>query len=175
MTLFTQWFPDPRNRNDNWSDQTYKKTVENGGRTIRFTTNDSGIFPWGTSRRAIELPAGSALNLCVTLEVEGTANLDWGYIFMMYDASKSASDFSSVLCQWGSPVTHSAKRFVVPESGKVKFQYVLPQDRRREPGGIRHRDRGRCGSGVDARERPVVDPPRAHAPSTVLVTVLDDD
>lgn len=125
--MFTQWFPDPRNRNDNWSDQTYKKTVENGGRTIRFTTNDSGIFPWGASRRTIELPAGQVLNLCVTLEVEGTVNLDWGYIFMMYDASKSPSDTSSVLCQWGSPVTHSAKRFVVPESGKVKFQYVLPR------------------------------------------------
>ena len=127
MTLFTQWFPDPRNRNDNWSDQTYKKTVENGGRTIRFTTNDSGIFPWGASRRAIELPAGQALNLCVTLEVEGTVNRDWGYIFMMYDASKSPAETSSILCQWDSPVTHSAKRFVVPESGKVKFQYVLPK------------------------------------------------
>lgn len=125
--MFTQWFPDPRNRTDNWTDQNYEKTVENGGRTIRFTTGDSGGFPWGVSRRGIELPAGQALNLCVTLEVEGTVNLDWGYIFMMYDASKSASDPSSILCQWDSPVTHSAKRFVVPESGKVKFQYVLPK------------------------------------------------
>lgn len=126
MTLFTQWFPDPRNRNDLWTDQKYEKTVENGGRTIRFT-NDSGEFSWGTIRRNIELPAGLALNLCVTLEIKGTAVFDWGYIFMMYDASKSASDSSSILCQWDSSVTHSAKRFVVPESGKVKFQYVLPK------------------------------------------------
>lgn len=126
MTLFTQWFPDPRNRNDLWTDQNYEKTVENGGRTIRFT-NDSGKFSWGTTRTSIELPAGLELNLCVTLEIEGTAVLDWGYIFMMYDFSKPASDSSSSLCQWGSPVTHSAKRFVVPESGKVKFQYVLPK------------------------------------------------
>ena len=127
MTLFTQWFPDPRNRNDLWTNQNSAKTVENGGRTIRFTTDDSGKFPWGNIRRSLELPAGLALNLCVTLEVEGTANLDWGYIFMMYDATKSSSDVSAFLCQWGSPVTHSAKRFVVPESGKVKFQYVLPK------------------------------------------------
>lgn len=120
-------YPDPRNRNDSWTHQDYKQTVENDGRTIRFTTNDSGRFPWGSSIRVIELPPGLALNLCLTLEVEGTANLDWGYIFMMYDAAKQASDSSSILCQWRTPAIHSAKRFVVPESGKVRIQYVLPK------------------------------------------------
>ena len=131
MTLFTQWFPDPRFVHlSDWtvgSDGTL--TRWSSGRGLDLTTKAES-FAYMASP-VFEAPAGQALNLVATVQVSAgaTPNLSWGYLLMLHDGSKPASDGSSIVAQISQVSDdHQAVRFTVPASGRLKLQGVAPKE-----------------------------------------------
>lgn len=130
MTLFTQWFPDPRFVHiADW-------TVGSGGSLTRWAST-KGIdlttkenFAYMTSS-LFEAPAGQALNLVATVQVSdgATPNLSWGYLLMLYDGSKPGSDGSSFVASIRQVSDdHQVVRFTVPASGRLRLQGVAPKE-----------------------------------------------
>lgn len=129
--MFTQWFPDPRFVHlSDW-------TVGSDGSLIRWNsvrgidlTTKAESFAYTTSP-VFEAPAGQTLNLVATVQVsEGaTPNLSWGYLLMLYDGSKPASDGSSIVAKISQVSDdHQAVRFTVPASGRLRLQGVAPKE-----------------------------------------------
>lgn len=131
MTLFTQWFPDPRFVHlSDW-------TVGGGGSLTRWAsargidlTTKAASFAHTTSP-VFEAPAGQALNLVATVQVSAgaTPNLLWSYLLMLYDGSKPASDGSAIVAKISQVSDdHQTVRFTVPASGKLRLQCVAPKE-----------------------------------------------
>lgn len=131
MTLFTQWFPDPRFVHiADW-------TVGSGGSLTRWAstkgidlTTNADSFAYMLSP-VFEAPAGQALNLVATVQVSdgATPNLFWGYLLMLHDGSKLASDGSAIVAKIGKVSDdHQVVRFTVPASGLLKLQGVSPKE-----------------------------------------------
>ena len=130
MTLFTQWFPDPRFVH--LSDWTVARdgslTRWNSARGIDLTTKENFAY---MSSPVFEAPAGQALNLVATVQVseDATPNLTWGYLLMLHDGSKPPSDDSSIVAKISQVSDdHQAVRFTVPASGRLKLQGVAPKE-----------------------------------------------
>lgn len=131
MTLFTQWFPDPRFVHlSDW-------TVASGGSLTRWAsargidlTTKAESFAHTTSQ-VFEAPAGQALNLVATVQVSAgaTPNLSWGYLLMLHDGSKPASDGSAIVAKISQVSDdHQMVRFTVPASGRLRLQGVAPKE-----------------------------------------------
>ena len=131
MTLFTQWFPDPRFVHiADW-------TVGSGGSLTRWAsakgidlTTKGESFTYMASP-VFEAPAGQTLNLVATVQVSAgaTPNLSWGYLLMLHDGSKPASDGSAIVAQISQVSDdHQVVRFTVPASGRLKLQGVAPKE-----------------------------------------------
>ena len=131
MTLFTQWFPDPRFVHlSDW-------TVGNDGSLTRWAsargidlTTKAGSFAYAASP-VFEAPAGQALNLVATVQVSAgaTPNLSWGYLLLLYDGSKPASDSSAIVAKISQVSDdHQVVRFTVPASGQLRVQCVAPNE-----------------------------------------------
>lgn len=128
--MFTQWFPDPRFVHiADW-------TVGSNGSLTRWAST-KGIdlttkenFAYMTSP-VFEAPAGQALNLVATVQVSdgATPNLSWGYLLMLHDGTKPASDGSAIVAKIGKVSDdHQVVRFTVPSSGRLKLQGVAPKE-----------------------------------------------
>lgn len=131
MTLFTQWFPDPRFVHlSDWTVGSDGKLARwNSVRGIDLTTT-AGSFAYMASP-VFEAPAGQTLNLVATVQVSdgATPNLSWGYLLMLHDGSKPASDGSSIVAKISQVSDdHQAVRFTVPASGRLKLQGVAPKE-----------------------------------------------
>lgn len=131
MTLFTQWFPDPRFVHI--SDWTVGRdgdlTRWNSDRGIDLTTTAES-FAYMTSP-VFEAPAGQTLNLVATVQVSdgATPNLSWSYLLMLYDGSKPSSDSSAIVAKISQVSDdHQAVRFTVPASGRLGLQGVAPKE-----------------------------------------------
>lgn len=130
MTLFTQWFPDPRFVH--FSDWTVGSsgslTRWNSGRGIDLTTKVN--FAYMTSP-VFEAPAGQTLNLVATVQVSdgATPNLSWRYLLMLHDGTKPSSDMSSIVAEIRKVSDdHQTVRFTVPASGRLRLQGVAPKE-----------------------------------------------
>ena len=134
MTLFTQWFPDPRFVHlSDW-------TVGGGGSLTRWAsargidlTTKAASFAHTTSTQSpvFEAPAGQALNLVATVQVSAgaTPNLSWSCLLMLHDGSKPASDGSAIVAKISQVSDdHQTVRFTVPASGKLRLQCVAPKE-----------------------------------------------
>ena len=131
MTLFTQWFPDPRfvHLSDWTVGNDGSLTRWNSARGIDLTTN-AASFAYMMSP-VFEAPAGQALNLVATVQVSAgaTPNLSWNYLLMLHDGSKPASDGSSIVATIRQVSDdHQTVRFKVPASGLLKLQGVAPNE-----------------------------------------------
>lgn len=131
MTLFTQWFPDPRFMHiSDWTvGSDGSLTRWNSLRGIDLTTTAES-FAYMASP-VFEAPAGQTLNLVATVQVSdgATPNLSWQYLLMLHDGSKPASDGSSIVAQISRVSDdHQAVRFTVPASGRLKLQGVAPKE-----------------------------------------------
>ena len=131
MTLFTQWFPDPRFVHlSDW-------TVGGGGSLTRWNsvrgidlTTKAASFAYMTSP-VFEAPAGQTLNLVATVQVSdgATPNLSWGCLLMLHDGSKPSSDASSIVAEIRKVSDdHQTVRFTVPASGRLRLQGVAPKE-----------------------------------------------
>lgn len=129
--MFTQWFPDPRFVHiADW-------TVSGGGSLTRWAsakgidlTTKAESFTHMASP-VFEAPAGQTLNLVATVQVsaDATPNLSWGYLLMLHDGSKPASDGSSIVAKISQVSDdHQTVRFTVPASGRLKLQGVAPKE-----------------------------------------------
>ena len=127
--MFTQWFPDPRFvHTADWTfhnSEAYRWTSMRGV-DIRCTTAGLAYF----QSTMFTAPAGQALNLVVNVQVEGgTPNMQWGYLLMLHDGSKPASDGSSTVAKISQVSDdHQAVRFTVPASGRLRLQGVAPKE-----------------------------------------------
>ena len=130
MTLFTQWFPDPRFVHlSDWTVGGGSLTRWASVRGIDLTTKAES-FAYTTSP-VFEAPAGQALNLVAKVQVSAgaTPNLSWGYLLMLYDGSKPASDGSAIVAKISQVSDdHQVVRFTVPASGQLRLQGVAPNE-----------------------------------------------
>ena len=130
MTLFTQWYPDPRfvHLSDWEVGFDGSLTRWNSIRGIDLTTKVH--FAYMTSP-VFEAPAGQTLNLVATVQVSkgATPNLSWGYLLMLHDGSKPASDASSIVAKISQVSDdHQVARFTVPASGRLQLQGISPKE-----------------------------------------------
>ncbi|MBW3081955.1 hypothetical protein [Bifidobacterium phasiani] len=125
---FVNWWPDPRfTHTDRWDLNGCSAGRWSSGRGVDVVADSGSLAYFKTV--VFSVPAGEWLNIVATVECVGAdPNLQWGYILMLYDASRPASDSSAIIASVTKSQSgvHQVVRFQAPSSGLVRFQGVCP-------------------------------------------------